>query len=231
MLSHFLAVAATLFIGSHSVEEAKSITLSSYDRTAKEYKSKNNGNFQPELMKPFMDHIRKGDQVLDLGCGPGLHVKELSKKGIEVCGIDYSPAMIKIAQHQAPKAKFYVMDIQSLSLQTKFNAVWASRSLHHIPREKLNGVLLNINKILTDGGVLYISMKKGTGEGVIADHYYEGVKKFYSYIAEDELVKELDLAGFDVILSEVKAINSSYNPQPHVIVLCKKRPAQNEQVS
>ena len=126
MLSHFLAVAATLFIGTPSIEEAKSVTLSSYDLTADEYKSKNSGSFQPELMDPFISKLRSGDSVLDIGCGPGLHVRELTKKGVDVCGIDYSPAMIKIAQHHAPKAKFYVMDFQSLSFKTQFNAVWAA---------------------------------------------------------------------------------------------------------
>ena len=40
----------------------------------------------------------KNKKVLDLGCGSGLYVKKLVKKGAKVKGIDLSPALINFAK-------------------------------------------------------------------------------------------------------------------------------------
>jgi SAM-dependent methyltransferase len=44
--------------------------------------------------------------VVDLGCGSGLWARELSRAGYVVYGIDYSPAMLRIARRRVPNATF-----------------------------------------------------------------------------------------------------------------------------
>jgi SAM-dependent methyltransferase len=46
--------------------------------------------------------------VIELGCGGGSLVRDLSRRGFRVLGIDQSPAMIRIARDQAPGAAFKV---------------------------------------------------------------------------------------------------------------------------
>ena len=45
-----------------------------------------------------------GDQVLDLGCGPGDDARYLASRGVNVLGIDSSPAMVKIARERGVEA-------------------------------------------------------------------------------------------------------------------------------
>ena len=49
-------------------------------------------------------------RILDIGCGTGHHVAELSSKGLDVIGIDISPSMIEKAKENYPDYKFEVAD-------------------------------------------------------------------------------------------------------------------------
>jgi SAM-dependent methyltransferase len=45
--------------------------------------------------------LRRGDRLLDLGCGPGLYAEAFARRGISVCGIDFSPVAIGHARASA----------------------------------------------------------------------------------------------------------------------------------
>lgn len=45
--------------------------------------------------------LRRGDAVLDLGCGPGLYAVRLAEQGLRVTGVDYSRRSIAYAQEYA----------------------------------------------------------------------------------------------------------------------------------
>jgi SAM-dependent methyltransferase len=50
-------------------------------------------------------HARGGCRsILDLACGTGRHALELHRLGHEVCGVDHSPAMLRIARERAAAA-------------------------------------------------------------------------------------------------------------------------------
>jgi SAM-dependent methyltransferase len=69
--------------------------------------------------------------VLDLGCGTGRHAIELANRGIQVCGVDLSEPMIRIAQSKvasrsqsaAGGIRFSNADIRNLNLNQTFDAV------------------------------------------------------------------------------------------------------------
>jgi 23S rRNA (uridine2552-2'-O)-methyltransferase len=74
--------------------------------------------------------IRKGDQVLDLGCSPGswlLYAAELTGKQGKVLGIDLKPVTIKIpSQVETLKADILTIDrawIENEGLASRFNVV------------------------------------------------------------------------------------------------------------
>jgi SAM-dependent methyltransferase len=46
--------------------------------------------------------------VVDLGCGSGIWARALADSGYEVVGVDISPAMIELARHRVPQARFHV---------------------------------------------------------------------------------------------------------------------------
>jgi len=68
--------------------------------------------------------LAPGEQVLDVGCGPGRHSHALARRGIDVVGIDLSDRFIELAREGAPaRASFHVGDARSLSFDAEFDAV------------------------------------------------------------------------------------------------------------
>ncbi len=56
------------------------------------------------------------------------------------------------------------MTFQEMEFENEFDAVWASASLLHIPRNEIKDVLKRITNALKPKGVLYASFKHGNQE-------------------------------------------------------------------
>jgi 2-polyprenyl-3-methyl-5-hydroxy-6-metoxy-1,4-benzoquinol methylase len=65
--------------------------------------------------------IREDDSVLEIGCAGGDLVAALN--GHRKVGIDFSPAMIEVADREHPNISFYVQDAEVITLNEKFDVV------------------------------------------------------------------------------------------------------------
>ncbi|MFA5787225.1 MAG: class I SAM-dependent methyltransferase [Actinomycetota bacterium] len=61
----------------------------------------------------FLHHldrkVRKGDQVLDAGCGAGRFTRELIARGAKVTALDLSPVQLDLCRKNAPGAQAYLL--------------------------------------------------------------------------------------------------------------------------
>lgn len=86
----------------------------------------------------------KGKSVLDIGCGTGLLVHEIAKRGGVVMGVDYSKEAIDEAKATRvhPRAEYRVEDIQEKAkkYKKKFDVVVSLGTLEHLddPMQKLS---------------------------------------------------------------------------------------------
>jgi len=71
--------------------------------------------------------LESGQEVLDVGCGPGRHALELARRGIRVFGVDASEDFVRLARDAAAAegldVAFEVLDVRMLDLQERFDAV------------------------------------------------------------------------------------------------------------
>ena len=145
----------------------------------------------PPGLERFMESLRPGAAVLDLGCGPGNHAARLSAAGFAVTAWDASPEMAAEALRRHGLT-VRVATFSDLVEEAAFDGVWASFSLLHAPRSELPAHLAAIRRSLRPGGVARIGMKTGEGDG------RDRLGRYYTYVSEDELEALLTAAGFDV---------------------------------
>jgi ubiquinone/menaquinone biosynthesis C-methylase UbiE len=115
--------------------------------------------------KRFISTLPKGSRVLDLGCGNGRNSIYLAKEGMEVVGIDFSKALLRIVSNKVEWKEVHenvgliMGDCAWLPFKNhSFDAVLYIATLHHLPtpQERLNS-LLEIKRCLKPGGSTLVS--------------------------------------------------------------------------
>jgi len=115
-----------------------------------------------EGFKDALKYIKKGQKILDLGCGNARFYKFLKENNseIEYLGVDSNEKFIKENKIKYPEANFELKDIISNSPQTneKFNIIVIFGVTHHLPkREFRKNWFKNLEQLLTENGILVIS--------------------------------------------------------------------------
>lgn len=97
-------------------------------------------------------------KLLDVGCSFGFFVKTASNRGFAAAGMDISEFAIKNAERLHPDLKFFLMDIQKKTSfgDGEFDVVTTFELLEHL--ENLSFALTEIKRILSDGGILLVTV-------------------------------------------------------------------------
>lgn len=88
-------------------------------------------------LRRFVDYVREGETVLDVGCGDGRAVEVFRAKKIAYAGVDFSAEAIATAKARwGSEAAFDVGDVLELPVPgNRYDAVVAAGVLHHVPSE------------------------------------------------------------------------------------------------
>lgn len=70
--------------------------------------------------------VAPGQQILDLGCGPGDLSAMLAARGVAVTGIDRDPELLAAARTHSPNIPFKQQDLSKLTLSASFDGIWCS---------------------------------------------------------------------------------------------------------
>jgi SAM-dependent methyltransferase len=115
--------------------------LQYYNRTAtsREKWKKRNWFYHKSLQQYYSHIIAAGSRVIEIGCGPGdlLH----AVKPAYGVGIDFSPAIIEMAQQKYPDLHFFVQDAEELHVAETFDYIILS---------DLVGCLWDIQKVFNN---------------------------------------------------------------------------------
>lgn len=119
----------------------------------------------------FLNKLSPNAVILDFGCGSGRDTKFFLGQGYDVEAIDGSSKLCEIASEYTG-LKVKQMLFQELSEIKKYDGIWACSSILHIPSISLGGILDKMVTALKDNGIIYVSFKYGTYEGMRNGRYF-----------------------------------------------------------
>jgi SAM-dependent methyltransferase len=112
-----------------------------------------------------------GKDVVDIGCGGGALVRELTARGARVTGVEVSAEQLTSALTRADQsadaapARYLVGSAQALPLEdASVDVAVFMRALHHVPAPELLQALREARRALRPGGVVYVAEPLAEGD-------------------------------------------------------------------
>ncbi len=107
-------------------------------------------------VQALLASLPPGCRVLDAACGTGRHSAWLAERGLEVIGIDASPAMLARARAKVPSGWFELGDLATLPLaDASVDAALCALALVHLP--DLRPVMAELARVVRPGGRIVVS--------------------------------------------------------------------------
>jgi 2-polyprenyl-3-methyl-5-hydroxy-6-metoxy-1,4-benzoquinol methylase len=161
-------------------------TREDYNCIAPLYARTRNSARELEQFAPF---IKKGQKILDWGCGNGRLVYMLKDKGVEYYGIDQSFEMIRVAEKQCASevaqgwVHFFCTENGEKNFPEKFfDRIFAVASFHHLPdKQHRLSVLTTFYHQLADDGILIM-----TNWNLESDWAQQKAKADWKKVAEND---------------------------------------------
>jgi 2-polyprenyl-3-methyl-5-hydroxy-6-metoxy-1,4-benzoquinol methylase len=135
--------------------------LAYYRHRADEYDATAYGDVAAagERIARLVARMRPTGRVLELACGTGLWTRALAEWADTVTAVDAAPEALRIARVRVPSAnvRFEVADVFAWNPGTRFDMVFFSAWLSHVPDDRFDGFWAWLRDLLTaDGRVLFI---------------------------------------------------------------------------
>ena len=148
----------------------------------------------------FSALVKQDGLVLDVGCGPGMDTAVLKQHQLNSIGLDYSLAMMQTGRHAYNRQLPFVQaDMRHLPLSGKVDGIWACASMLHLDRADVLPTLQEFHRVLQVDGIVYISVKLGSGERWVNETYGQSLPRFFTFWQPETLDPLLEMAAFDII--------------------------------
>ncbi len=121
--------------------------------------------------RPWLDRfllgVRRGADVLDLGCGAGEPIaRYLIDAGHGVTGVDASAKMIALCRTRFPRERWIVGDMRDVVLDAAFGGIVAWDSLFHLPGDDQLALIARLATWIEPGGALLFNTGPARGTAI-----------------------------------------------------------------
>ncbi|EAK7319644.1 class I SAM-dependent methyltransferase [Campylobacter jejuni] len=169
-----------------------------------------------DLVAFVLKNFKTNDQILDLGCGAGRHVKFLAENGFKAFGVDYSENGIKAAQELLKtynlQADLKVSSVDDIPYEDEsFDGLLCYGVLYYNSKEVIEKAAKEIYRVLKKDGVAYTVVRS------IKDYRYlnnEKISKYEVFVNENDIsksaFKENGMKMYFFDKDEVKRVFSNF---------------------
>ncbi|NUR88573.1 MAG: class I SAM-dependent methyltransferase [Nonomuraea sp.] len=177
-------------------------TRASYDAVASDYAEwvrdlLDRTPYERAILKAFAEQV--DGPVADVGCGPGRITAYLHGLGVDVFGVDLSPAMVEVARRDHPGLRFEVGSMTELDLaDASLAGLVAWYSLIHVPDDAVATVLAHFRRVLRPGGPLLLGFHVGDEPRLLTEGFGHPLKLCVHRRTHEQLAARLGEAGFTV---------------------------------
>ncbi|KQO10365.1 SAM-dependent methyltransferase [Agreia sp. Leaf244] len=160
-----------------------------------------------------------GDQLvgaaIDAGCGPGHWTDFLARRGVDIRGIDLTPAFVEHARRRYPELRFATGSVDALDASdASLGGVLAWYSLIHHAPDAIGSALDEIARVLRPGGLLLI----GFFVGPAVEPFEHAVTTAYRWPVAD-LSERLRASGFEIVESHTR---TGIGYRPHGAIVARR---------
>jgi ubiquinone/menaquinone biosynthesis C-methylase UbiE len=107
-----------------------------------------------------------GDEVVDIGCGPGVAVRYAARMGAIVIGVDPAPVMLRVAKlltRRRVKVRYLKGAAEAIPLpESSASVLWSIATVHHW--SDIDAGLREVRRVLLPGGRL-VAMERRAEPG------------------------------------------------------------------
>ncbi len=180
--------------------------------------------FDRNILDEFSSYFHSKSIVLDAGCGPCGHTTEyLSKKELNVIGIDISEKCIDLAKEHHPDVHFEVGDFSELKYRNNyFDGIISYYSIIDTPKIYTRKILKEFKRVLKADGYLLLVVKEGTTEGYQNELLGIETEIYFTLFTKDEIKLSLKESGFEIIKLEQRKPYPDEFEIDRIFVLAKK---------
>jgi SAM-dependent methyltransferase len=200
-----------------------------YDRCAEAYAAARSGDDEDQL-RPLLEILPAGTNVLDLGCGAGIPITRGLARLHDVTCVDASAKMLEMAREAVPAARFVQGDILAVDFEPdSFDAITSIHVLFHLPREEHGAVFAQVWKWLRPGGYFLATLSE-EAEAPCTDDDFFGTRMYWSSLGYGEYEKLLLDLGFEITAGRI--IGRGYGrameirDERHPMILVRKPPVK-----
>ena len=160
------------------------------------------------LLGAFIELIKRQTvrRVVDVGCGPGRVASLMADQGLNVLGVDVSPAMLAIACAAHPHIDFVEGQLDALPIESSELAgavCWYS--IIYTPRHRLVEAFEELARVLVPGGHLLLAFQAEGDPHHREDAFGSGLPLTSYRHSVSDVVGRLEESGFRISTTVIRA--------------------------
>lgn len=164
-----------------------------------------------------------GGPVADVGCGPGRITGHLHTLGLDVFGVDLSPAMVAVARRTHPHLRFDQGSMTALAIDDgSLGGVVAWYSIIHFTPSQLPVAIAELHRVLAPGGHLVLAFQAGDERVHVEQAYGHAISVDAYRLPPAHVADLLTDAGCVVDARLVRAPAGDLEKTPQAYLLARK---------